>query len=111
MTWVSGMPGRAKVSPTVATDGTQRRPDGQPGNTTTQTRGRHGREKALFRKFTCDRLKLAAHTLRAHAEAEGRYSQSHARPMRQDQVDLLKREEPEGRGIVPALMVDESIKQ
>jgi predicted nucleic acid-binding protein len=32
----------------------------------------------------------------AHAEAEGRSFQSHARPMRRDQLELLRREDPEG---------------
>lgn len=81
-----------------ATANVQRRPGGQPGNTNALRHGRRSRGAELSRKLTCARLKLAAHILQAHAEAEGRPFQSHARPMRQDQLDLLRRDDPEGWG-------------
>jgi hypothetical protein len=99
---VSGVAGRAKSSSAKATDGVQRRPGGQPGNTNAWKHGRRSRDAELSRKLTCARLKLAAHILRAHAEAEGRPFQSHARPMRRDQLELLKREDPEGWSLVQA---------
>jgi hypothetical protein len=68
----------------------------QPGNTNAWKHGRRSRKAELSRKLTCARLKLAAHILQTHAEAEGRNFQSNARPMRQDQLDLLRREDPEG---------------
>ena len=110
-TLVSGVAGRAEASPTKTTDGVLRRPGGQPGNTNAWKHGRRSRNAELFRKLTCARLKLAAHILQAHAEVEGQHFPSHARPMRQDQLDLLKREDPEGWGLVLALMVGESIEQ
>lgn len=78
-------------------EGVSRRLRGaQPGNTNAWKHGRRSHKAELSRKLTCARLKLAAHILQAHAEAEGRSFQSHARPMRQDQLDLLRREDPEG---------------
>ena len=68
----------------------------QPGNTNAWKHGRRSHKAELYRKLTCARLKLASHILQAHAEAEGRPFQSHARPMRRDQLDLLQREDPEG---------------
>jgi len=74
----------------------------QPGNTNAWKHGRRSCKAELSRKLTCARLKLAAHILQAHAEAEGRNFQSHARPMRQDQMDLLKRDDPEGWSLANA---------
>ncbi len=101
-TLVSGVAGRSVTSPTKATNDILRRPGGQPGNTNAWKHGRRSRDAEVSRKLTCARLKLAAHILQAHAEAEGRSFQSHARPMRQDQMDLLKRDDPEGWSIAAA---------
>ena len=68
----------------------------QPGNTNAWKHGRRSYKAELSRKLTCARLKLAAHILQVHAKAEGRSFQSHARPMRRDQLELLRREDPEG---------------
>jgi hypothetical protein len=100
--FASGVAGQAMTSASKATDGVKRRPGGQPGNTNAWRHGRRSRKAELSRKLSCARLKLAAHILQAHAEAEGRSFQSHARPMRQDQMDLLKRDDPDGWSIAAA---------
>jgi hypothetical protein len=77
----------------------QRRPGGQPGNSNAWKHGRRSQRAEGARKLTCARLKLAAFILQAHALAAGREFQSHARPLRQDQMNLLRREDPEGWSI------------
>jgi hypothetical protein len=77
----------------------RRRRGGQPGNRNGVTHGQHTRDARAARKASHAILKAAAHLIVAHGLSQHRVR---PRPLRSDQLDLLRDFAPEIAGAIEA---------